>query len=401
MARQQEPQRAAPTVQEMQRGIARLERRIEELTAFEPGSIQSTGAPEILPLETAIEETLEAVFGRNTSAYHRYKPASRLDKTPMLMRSDLVPRRPHDELREKQNGVAKGKEQAIRLLRQAIRGLQETLDGREPAAAANSHTHPAAQAAPIEPALPPASRGLRIEKTVFISYRRTAAPWAQSIFQDLTQHGYDVFFDFQGLTSGGYEEVIFENIKARAHFLVLLTPTALERCTDVTDLFRREIETAIGSQRNIVPVMLDGFDFGATGIEAQLAESLAPLRHYNGLPVYSAYFPEAMEKLRQKYLNVPLYTVLHPVSPAAERLAKDEQAAASNAPPVTTEELRDAELPRYTFVVKVRYQDELEKVEGTRAEEPTGQGSLTIFDGDSVIARYPEIERWSRQKSNV
>src|SRR3984885_12506777 len=72
----------------------------------------------------------------------------------------------------------------------------------------------------------------RIEKTVFISYRRTNIPWALAIFKDLTHHGYDVFFDFNGIASGDFERVILENIPARAHFLVLLTPSALERCDD-------------------------------------------------------------------------------------------------------------------------------------------------------------------------
>ena len=49
--------------------------------------------------------------------------------------------------------------------------------------------------------------------------------------------------------SGDFERVILENITARAHFLVLLTPSALERCDDPSDLFRREIETALDSQR--------------------------------------------------------------------------------------------------------------------------------------------------------
>jgi hypothetical protein len=55
--------------------------------------------------------------------------------------------------------------------------------------------------------------------------RRTKVPWALAIFQDLTQHGYDMFFDFQGIASGDFEHVILENIRARAHFLVLLAPT--------------------------------------------------------------------------------------------------------------------------------------------------------------------------------
>jgi len=61
----------------------------------------------------------------------------------------------------------------------------------------------------------------RVEKTVFISYRRTNFPWALAIFQNLTQHGYDVFFDFTGLASGDFEPVILENVRTRAHFLVL------------------------------------------------------------------------------------------------------------------------------------------------------------------------------------
>jgi hypothetical protein len=96
----------------------------------------------------------------------------------------------------------------------------------------------------------------RIEKTVFISYRRTDDSWALAIFQDLTQHGYDAFIDYDGIASGNFETVILENIRARAHFLVLLTPTALERCSEPKDWMRREIEAALDSQRNIVPLML-------------------------------------------------------------------------------------------------------------------------------------------------
>ena len=69
-----------------------------------------------------------------------------------------------------------------------------------------------------------------------------------AIFQDLTQHGYDVFIDYDGIASGNFETVILENIRARAHFLVLLTPTALERCSDPEDWMRREIEAALDSQ---------------------------------------------------------------------------------------------------------------------------------------------------------
>jgi TIR domain/Sel1 repeat len=182
----------------------------------------------------------------------------------------------------------------------------------------------------------------RIEKTVFISYRRTnATAWALAIFQNLTHHGYDVFFDYNGIASGDFERIILGNIKARAHFLVLLTPSTLERCGDPSDWLRREIETALEVQRNIVPLMLEGFDFGTPEIARQLkVGSLPALRRYNALPVPAAYFAEAMDRLREKFLNVPLDGVLHPVSLFAQRAAKDQQAAAQTAPAIQEEELR-------------------------------------------------------------
>jgi tetratricopeptide (TPR) repeat protein len=179
----------------------------------------------------------------------------------------------------------------------------------------------------------------RIEKTVFLSYRRTNIPWALAIYQNLTQNGFDVFFDFNGSASGDFERVILGNITARAHFLVLLTPSALERCDDLTDWLRREIETALDNKRNIVPLMLEGFNFGTPKIANQLTGTLAALKHYNALSIPSEYFLEAMERLRQRYLNIPLTAVLHPASLSAQQAATKQKAAAEAAPAVHEQEL--------------------------------------------------------------
>jgi tetratricopeptide (TPR) repeat protein len=183
----------------------------------------------------------------------------------------------------------------------------------------------------------------RLEKTVFISYRRTNFPWGLAIFQDLTAHGFDAFFDFTGIASGDFESVILENIRSRAHFIVLLTPSALERCGDPRDWLRREIETALEVRRNIIPLMLENFDFGAPGIANQLTGNLEALKRYNGLRVPPEYFAEAMSRLRSQYLNVPLDAVLHPASLSAKRAAKEQQAVAATAPAVQEEELTAGE----------------------------------------------------------
>jgi tetratricopeptide (TPR) repeat protein len=179
----------------------------------------------------------------------------------------------------------------------------------------------------------------RVEKTVFISYRRTNAPWALAIYQNLNNNGYDVFFDFNGIASGDFESVILGNIKARAHFVVLLTPSALERCNEPGDWLRREIEEALAIKRNIVSLMLEGFDFGTPAIANQLTGNLAALKSYNALRVPVEYFMEAMGRLREKFLNVAVDAVLHPTSSSAQRATKRQQAAADTAPAVQEEEL--------------------------------------------------------------
>jgi tetratricopeptide (TPR) repeat protein len=192
----------------------------------------------------------------------------------------------------------------------------------------------------------------RIERTVFISYRRTNVPWALAIFKDLTQHGYDVFFDFNGIASGDFEQVILENIRARAHFLVLLTPSALDRCDESTDWLRREIETALSARRNIVPLMLEGFDFNTPKIADKLRGTLSALNRYNAVPIPAEYFDEAMERLRGRYLSVPLNAVLHPPSPIAKHAAAQQQTAAQAAPAVQKQELTAQQFYELAFDAK-------------------------------------------------
>jgi hypothetical protein len=174
----------------------------------------------------------------------------------------------------------------------------------------------------------------RVQKTVFISYRRIDIAWALAVYQNLTSNGFDAFFDYNGITGGDFEQVILVNIRARAHFLVLLTPSSLEGCGEPGDWLRREIETALDSKRNIVPLMLEGFDFGSLSIASQLTGTLTALKHYSGLNVPPDFFFEALKRLRERFLNVPLDAVLHPPSISAVRAASKHQVAAASAPEV-------------------------------------------------------------------
>ena len=144
----------------------------------------------------------------------------------------------------------------------------------------------------------------RIEKTIFISYRRTNYWTALAVYQNLTMNGYDVFFDYNSIPSGDFEQVITENVKFRAHFIVLLSPSALDRCNEPGDWLRREIETAIDSKRNIIPLMMEGFDFNSPTTVKTLTGKLAELKKYNAMTIPAEYFDDAMTKLRgERFLN--------------------------------------------------------------------------------------------------
>ena len=179
----------------------------------------------------------------------------------------------------------------------------------------------------------------QVEKSVFISYRRTNLPWALNIYQNLTAHGYDVFFDYESINSGDFEQIILENIRSRAHFLVILTPSMLERIDEPNDWVRREIETALDEKRNIVSLFFEGFDFSDPSIAGKLTGKLELLKKYAGFDVPASYFGEAMDRLRNRYLNVSLDVVKHPVSSTVQKATHKQQVAASKAPPAKEKEL--------------------------------------------------------------
>ena len=182
----------------------------------------------------------------------------------------------------------------------------------------------------------------RIEKTVFISYRRVDVYTALAVYENLKNQGYDVFFDYRSISSGDFEQIITSNIRARAHFLLILTPNALDRCNEPGDWLRREIELAIDEKRNIVPLFFKGFRFGGSsnsgiskwlpfGKPDVLTGKLGDLPRYNGLNVHEDYFEEAMVRVRIEFLNKPLDTVLHPVSTEVQKVVEEEQSAADEA----------------------------------------------------------------------
>ena len=95
-----------------------------------------------------------------------------------------------------------------------------------------------------------------MSKTVFLSYRRnsTGKAFAGRIHDALERRGYDVFLDVNNLGPGPWAAQILTEVPKRSHYVLVLTPNSLDRCSDPDDWVRREYELAASSKRNIVPV---------------------------------------------------------------------------------------------------------------------------------------------------
>jgi tetratricopeptide (TPR) repeat protein len=163
----------------------------------------------------------------------------------------------------------------------------------------------------------------QVHNTIFISYRRSVASFiARAIFGDLRHHGYDVFMDVESIDSGTFDTIILNQIAARAHFLLILTPGTLERCAEPGDWLRREIEEALRLNRNIVPLFINNFDI-STGKD-YLTGTLSEIPRFNGVTVPHEYFEAAMERLRTRFLKLPVTAELVS-TPAADRRVVEQK----------------------------------------------------------------------------
>ena len=90
---------------------------------------------------------------------------------------------------------------------------------------------------------------------VFISYRRaTGVDDARLLQQALQARGYNVFFDYNSLRDGTFDDRIFRAIEEAKVFVLMLTENSLDKCAEPKDWVRMEIEHAINCKKKIVPV---------------------------------------------------------------------------------------------------------------------------------------------------
>ena len=128
---------------------------------------------------------------------------------------------------------------------------------------------------------------------IFISYRRDGGDTlAQLIYDRLTDRGYSVFLDIESLRSGKFNEKLFSVIDACQDVVVILPPDALERCNNEGDWLFLELTHALQERKNIVPVMMKGFEW-----PEEITEGLEELPNFNGIQDSKDCFDAVIDKM--------------------------------------------------------------------------------------------------------
>ena len=137
---------------------------------------------------------------------------------------------------------------------------------------------------------------------IFISYRRDGSfEMARLLYDHLRMRGLNVFFDLQELRSGKFNVKLYSAIDESSNFLLVLPQGGLDRCVNEDDWLRMEIEYAIEKNKNIVPLMMNGFDW-----PKDLPDSLKNLPLYNAVSMSREYLDASIERVLSMCVNLRL-----------------------------------------------------------------------------------------------
>ena len=128
---------------------------------------------------------------------------------------------------------------------------------------------------------------------VFISYRRDGgAAEARLIQSALQSRNVRAFLDVTELGRGYFDDALLRSIEQTPNFVVILSPHALDRAESDEDWLRKEIAHALKSERNVVPLIMPGFQF-----PPKLPRDLKNLPRHQGMDYSHLYFDAMMQKL--------------------------------------------------------------------------------------------------------
>ena len=133
-----------------------------------------------------------------------------------------------------------------------------------------------------------------MNQSTFISYRHgQGAEIARAIKAELKTRGVAAFLDVDNLPAGNFDESLLRQIEQSQSCLVILTPGALDRCTDEKDWLRRELAHAL-KRTAVIPILTPGFVF-----PRELPPDISEIVRCEGVPYNHAYFEAMVQRIVQ------------------------------------------------------------------------------------------------------
>ena len=138
---------------------------------------------------------------------------------------------------------------------------------------------------------------------IFISYRREGGfEFAEKLHKRLLEDGYVVAFD-KDMGKGRFDKALLSRIEACTDFIVVLNKGCFDRTLDASfppekDWMRKELAHALKMKKNVVTVMLTGFDW-----PNGLPDDIRDVEFMNGPKYDPVYFASFYDELKEKFLE--------------------------------------------------------------------------------------------------
>lgn len=135
---------------------------------------------------------------------------------------------------------------------------------------------------------------------IFISYKRKSLATANNLYYRLTTRGYSTFFDLEEMGRDNFNTQLLNYIENAKDVFIILEEGSLDACKNQdweNDWFCREIAFALEKKKNIIPILIGGYEMPPADF---FPDKLKELSLKNAPEFNFSFFEAYLDKLEKK-----------------------------------------------------------------------------------------------------